>query len=698
MSSRNLRLRQVKKKVIVVSSLVAAISTMSFLGYEITHNISEANADTLPMNEKVTGDYIFEDIPQYNFKVESYPLRNNISVKNDFIGTTQLPTTYDSRALGYVSRQENQAGEGLCWAYSFTTAAESYLLRNGLISNVIELSPKQLDYILAPASQSFSDSTSNKYEDYIYSITQQHRDLTDGSNFFATLMVTSGKYSLTEDGSFFNKMKLNDSATLGDFNTYGDYISNLYNLAHEDYINNGSTNLPITYTTKQKYADVFNKNDAAYAITGADFVGLGYYSSSDITEDRQNAITEIKNGIMNYGAVAIASHYNEDLCMYKDGQNYTIIDRTNQHISMCDLSGATGHGMTLVGWDDNWSYKDGETDKTGAFIIQNSYGDDDINYYLSYNSYANATMITDMQEANPSSDVFDVSDFTKTVDADNYEVIFDFNAIGNRELYEISAFISPITGESQLGWDIYVKSGSGQYKKVGRIDDGVNFGLHSIKNLETNLSGNFSIKIKYDNAGHTINGFTPEIFSTSVAPYMAVVAYATDDASSENEDPDPTPSDPTGKIIWASDDDYIIGSGEDLVVKVDYPLTSLTDVTLDDKTLSDEYYKTESGSTILTIYGDYLDTLEEGTHTIELIYDSYDPVSIEFTVSEEDLSVPSTSGNNSDTLKKADTGRNTKEQDGSSFVLTYLLPTIIVISVTGYLAYRGKKRVNFDHK
>ena len=543
--AKTFSVHRLRRGIFITSGAIAISCTIGVTGYNISKNIGQVNAQANQLvAEKITGDYIPEKIPDLDFQVEmGDPIRRYISAQGDTINATSLPTSYDSRTHGYISRQEDQAGEGLCWAYSFTTTAESYLLKKGLVSSAVELSPKQLDYALAPASEALSDSSTNKYEDFTYSVMGKHRSLTGGGNFLSALAVTSGKYSLTGDDAFFSKMKLNDPETLEGFSSYGDFITNRYELAHAD----PNAKDP-TYTTKQKSADVFDKASANYAVTGADFIDLGYYESGSISEKRQNAISKIKNDIMNYGAVAIASHYNEEKCMYKDGDNYTIIDRTsNDYTSTCDdsITDPSDHGMTLVGWDDNWSYRDNNSDKTGAFILQNSYGNDNINYYFSYNSSALATSITDMQSTKSFTNIFDVSDFTKTVNADDYEVTFDFTANGVQNLSEIATFINPISNNSMLSWDIYVSSNNGQYEKVGKINDDVVLGLHNIKNINKSIKNNFSIKIKYNSAGYTIRDLTPEVFSEQVAPYMVAVAYM--DSSSSNPTPAPTPnSDPSG--------------------------------------------------------------------------------------------------------------------------------------------------------
>lgn len=542
MSSRKLRLKSTRQKILFASGIAAIVAAVSFCGYQISKNINGVNAAESKGFNRPNGSLKI-DIPEIDAHIErgiKAPTTKKIS------GTSPLPTSYDSRALGFVSRQEDQAGEGLCWAYSFTTTAETYLKKSGLVSSTIELSPKQLDYATAPAAEAFSDSTTNKYNDFIYQNMGLQRDLSDGGNSVIATLASSGKYTLTEDDAFFSKMKLNDPDTLGSFNSYGDFIVNNYELALEDYLAHDSTRIPLAYTTKQKTADVFDSVANRYAVTGYKYINLEYYSQGNVSEDQQTLINEIKNSIVDYGAVVISTYFDENNCMYVDGQNYTIIDRTsNDSVSICDVQ--TGHDMTLVGWDDNWAYQDNGAAKTGAFIIQNSYGNDNNNYYFAYSSNGQVGVINEMQKTNSYDNAYDLSDFNRTIKTGTYEVEFDFPTDGSRKLLDSLAISTrPITGSTDLGWDVYVKSGDGSYAKVGRLPDEYNgevYSLRSIDGLNVSLNGDFSVKIIYDTLDYSISGFDTSAFAENVAPFVTVTAY-TNDIEPDTPGPD-SPDDPT---------------------------------------------------------------------------------------------------------------------------------------------------------
>ena len=696
---KGLHLNKNKKRAVAIGISAILIAVFGLGSHKIISNIANVNATENQETGGVTGDYVFEKPTFLERQAELQGSSYVPSDKDDFpIGANNLPVNYDSRSGGYISRQENQHKEEICWAYAFTTMAESYLLRTGAVSSAIEFSPKQMDYILAPASEAFSDSTTNEYEDFLFTRLGRHRTLAGGGNQYETLVVSTGKYSLMDDDTFFRKMQLNDPE-LEIYNSYNQFM-NFY---------------PESYLVKQKKADVFSREDASYAVTGAEFIYPGYYSPGSMNERRQNALAKIKNNIMNYGAVSVGTHYNAEKCVYVSGlNNFTIIDRTtNSNQNACNESAdnTSNHAVTLIGWDDEWTYEDNGINKTGAFIVQNSWGDTGINYYLSYSSFLQALSITDMQPANLFDDIYDISDFTKTIDANNYEITFDLTVNGTRKLSEITALVESLTEEPSLGWDIYIKSDGEAYTKIGRINDVIDQGLHSIKNLNTTLNNNLSIKIKYDKSNYEIEGLTPEIFANDIASGVTVTAYTKNESS-------PTPTDePTGAITWVQGQNYTIGSNKDLIVKIDYPVDLLNEVKLDDEVVPADNYKTESGSTILTIFSDYLDTLEEGDHIINLSYNNGQIVTAQFTVEKEDAVIPadeeevivpntststntnSSPTNSSSNTSSPNTGDNTVRPDTTPAVFSYGAPVVfIALVIIGSCTFRRHKRMQFDRK
>ena len=86
--------------------------------------------------------------------------------------------------------------------------------------------------------------------------------------------------------------------------------------------------------------------------------------------------SSIKNHIKTYGGVAASIYYNDSYL-------------SNGHIYMCNGSEtSTNHEVTLVGWDDDFTYTLSDQVYTGAYIAQNSYGTDwgsEGYFYILYN-------------------------------------------------------------------------------------------------------------------------------------------------------------------------------------------------------------------------------------------------------------------------------------------------------------------------
>ena len=117
---------------------------------------------------------------------------------------------------------------------------------------------------------------------------------------------------------------------------------------------------------------------------------------------------------------------------------------------------------------------------------------------------------------------------------------------------------------------------------------------------------------------------------------------------------------------------------------------------MDKKELDKDDYKVESGSTVLTVYSRYIDTLEPGKHTIKLAYNDGNDVDINFNVAEEQIKVPKTS---SDFTTTPDTGTNTKnsEQSGTTAIII-MLPAAIFTITLGCRLYMSKKHISFNKK
>ena len=97
----------------------------------------------------------------------------------------EMPSVYDSRkgdcdgVNGCVGRVKDQQNEGLCWAYTTATVIESYLLKQGVNT---EISAKHLDYLLANPLSAFESAISNPYAENLGGMIGGMRTLGGGGN------------------------------------------------------------------------------------------------------------------------------------------------------------------------------------------------------------------------------------------------------------------------------------------------------------------------------------------------------------------------------------------------------------------------------------------------------------------------------------------------------------------------------------
>lgn len=292
----------------------------------------------------------------------------------DYVGDTTkedkvIPNSYDLRNVdgkNYVSPVGNQGSLGLCWTFSTTGAAESYLLKKGdtsYNSSSTLFSQRQIDY--ATANDGIKDYKS-EYKSFI------DRGLGDGGNFFVSTVALANGVSLYNSNNFkaysdtdFEKMELMD----------------VLSYSKSDYEVNGTINMPIN----------------AYRASDDNL-------TADEKVERENYLNSVKSYLMKYGAAYVSTYMG---CSHNDSTlNSTLIDAY-----ACSFTG--GHAMSIIGWDDDIEYKYCVSNNQhysynsncsevvsgkGVWIIKNSWGNYNTPYlYLTYDSYnSSISFITDM--------------------------------------------------------------------------------------------------------------------------------------------------------------------------------------------------------------------------------------------------------------------------------------------------------------
>lgn len=304
-----------------------------------------------------------------------------------------LPEKYNSETDAGKDRKDfpairDQEIDGDCWAFANTAAQEysnvvlnnkSYKNDNGLLS----------EYHMAAAMNYTND---------------------DGYKTFTWDNKTGGNTAMSV--AYMSRETGGGSVLLKDFDNskYSKYIGD-----RTDY----SSLLGIDRTGK-----LISQESITNLYEGSSVLESSYEDGSikNIKYHRnESVINAIKTGIMKYGAVAVSYLSNEDHNGYYNSKtgaycgswddllNGTAPDNNKVSFYLNDGSikykfdTPTNHAVTLIGWDDNYSYANFKTKpasydgknynyENGAWIVRNSWGSDWANDGYEYISYMDPTI------------------------------------------------------------------------------------------------------------------------------------------------------------------------------------------------------------------------------------------------------------------------------------------------------------------
>lgn len=385
------------------------------------------------------------------------------------------PGYFNLNELGYVTQPRHQYSLGLCWAFAGIASVESNLLMNGLslIDNPVMFSERQLDY--AGAEGKYIKEGFNPY------------------SLPSRLGLGTGGYS----NSAFKLFSYGISpVTVDKFGYYNEFLD------------------------VKSMNEVFNLDNVEYVVDS--YVNLGGISSYNNGEERSNWIKNIKNHVMNYGAVTIGSigplFSYAGSCVYKDstGNNLLNVSGNCNQINVNNQ-----HAMAIIGWDDNYSYKycryDNETSSdlincenivegTGAFILKNSWGDTYPYPYLTYTSQVDAAYgVVDVGVKDWDNNYDYTKKNTSKYGYKTSLITFDRSKEINENLIKIGMYTN---SNSSVNYQIYVdKSNNGVFEKIDDINIS-QIGMFTIDVDDIELTQDkFSIKIVSD------NGFVDEIMA-----------------------------------------------------------------------------------------------------------------------------------------------------------------------------------------
>ncbi len=241
-----------------------------------------------------------------------------------------LPEKFDLRDEGRSTSVKNQGSHGFCWSFASTASMESNILTKKL------------------------------------------------SN------ATSDNLDLSESGgAWFSCNSVTDESD----STYGDHRDDPYNGTNGGTAENAAESISSGYGAYPEELAKYDDIEDGYC------EALRYYSDykfkdySQLPED-VNLIKQrlMENGAMYYAYKCFFDNYYETedgKCTYSDNGKSIYGEDTD-----------TGHGVTVIGWDDNFSkdnfHPDAGVKNDGAWLCKNSWGEewgDDGYFFISYESY-----------------------------------------------------------------------------------------------------------------------------------------------------------------------------------------------------------------------------------------------------------------------------------------------------------------------
>lgn len=592
-----------------------------------------------------------------------------------------LPIKYNSHdTYNTYTRTKNQNSEGLCWAYAESTVMEYALEKN---YTAMPVSAKHMDYQFVDAVSAYKPSdiengvTNAQYDKWVDM--GGSRKFGDGGNIFSVLLGLTNPVSIMPETDFTAAIKANDNR-LSAIEKYED-IWDLDNLNDILTIRTDGSGIK-TYTVKQDYAAMNDLEKAGYMVTGVNIIEEPTYGASN---DKTVAVNAIKQAIKDYGAVEVMTFFdmpeeeqNHLGCMsYKIASDLstvyaTIIDRSGSANACNDK---TGHAMSIIGWDDTWTYMDNGVEKQGAFIVQNSYGpkwvyiytlDDgskihpDASYYMSYDSALEVLYFSDFDAVDEYDHVYSLGDYqAATIDSANNEFVFEFKADSPQNLAALTFNENVFLG---LDYDVYVSTtgNAANFKKVGAFESHIGMTKYVFTST-VKVNGKYAVKLVRTARGLPTlsNGWDVVDRKLNVLNVMTKEASA-----DEPEDPEEPEEPEENTVTWVQGQNYTKGAGQDLIVRFSYDLDKFQSVTMDGTAIAADNYSVARGSTILTIKHEYLDSLAAGSHRLVANFAGNVSTPATFTIAAENVPVPDTSGGE-DTNNGSNNGSNAGANEGS---------------------------------
>lgn len=371
-------MKKLKKMLSAFVAVVLASQCVTLHSTANTDNFIEMeNSYTLVTND--TGEYGYAD---YYFVDEN---GNRVDfdegIKDGELHTMagSLPTQYSLRSLGLVTDVKEQGYSESCWAFSALGAMESNRLVNG--KGASDFSEAHLVWF--SRNSATTDVNSLAYGD---GLTHSAPYSVGGNWMYSTAALT----------------RWSGAAAESDYPFYPLDISRMGNYSESDRINTSG--------------------------------GAVLYSTEEL-----NLMADIKEWIMEKGAISASFHYNE-----------SYYNQTKYAYCCTDTSVSSNHAILIVGWNDSYSKNNFNTTSrpsySGAFQCKNSWGDEwgDGGYF--WLSYYDASI----------SDLYGYV----CADADTYDHNYSYNGLAYARAYSNTS-----TNGSQIA-NVFTSNG---YEKLTAV-------------------------------------------------------------------------------------------------------------------------------------------------------------------------------------------------------------------------------------
>lgn len=519
-----MKIKNSAKKSFYVVCVTTVMVAVSVLGVQIADNIGDVNAQEGERNLILgQGDVDYDRTIGEVERGDAY-LQSDVEAPI-LAGDENFPAEYDLRD-DYAVRTKNQHSEGTCWLQSSVTALEYSLAKK---YEDYEISAKHLDYMLVDSDEVYKQAGKNNiyFKRYVNGGGYHRWSLGSSGSADEFVYGVLNPLAIMSESDFTDVLKRNDDR-LASINRYED----IWSLADRDSILESNGEGYPAYLREQDYYEVNDPSKVEYIVTGA-VLEPGYSFDDSRTTD-SNVVKNVKKIITDYGAVKISTFGTNDRfnnCSDKkveDGKTlYTfIVDNKVDEDSGVECK--ANHGMTIIGWDDDWEYEyDGET-MNGAFILQNSWGEsenDKLKWHLSYTSALPWILYFNSVERYSDYDhYYGVEDYEdSTIESADDEYIFEFSLDDNEE---IEAFVFGNLHYFPYDYDVYVSdTGSAEdFKEDGGFEARAGIVKYEFNN-KYEIAGDYAIKIKRtsgqglssnEKARGTINVMSDDIWTLSI--------------------------------------------------------------------------------------------------------------------------------------------------------------------------------------